>query len=112
MRGALTYRSFAAGLAGSLGLTLCLGPSPARTDIFIFKDAGCNLALGLGFNAFSIPRLDLTPRLFGSYTPGFPLVFGIFSFLFGCTAEANTLFNYGVGVARVVRDGGIRHLRG
>lgn len=87
-----------AGLAMALALTLSLGPAPAGPDVFVFKDPGCNLALGAGFTGFAIPgSWDLTPRLFGSYTPGLPFVFGLFASLFGCTAEMNTLFKYAVG---------------
>ena len=110
MRGALVYTPFVAGLAASLSLTLCLAPSGAGTDIFIFKDAGCNLALGQGFNTFAIPGSPgLTPHLFSSYAPGFPFVFGLFSIIFGCTAESNTLFKYVVGAVASGLFWGIAH---
>jgi len=93
------WAPFIGGLAASLSLTLYLSPPGAGTDIFLFKDAGCNLALGRGFNTFAIPGSPgLTPHLFSSYAPGFPFVFGIFSLLFGCSVKANAFFNYIVGV--------------
>jgi hypothetical protein len=110
MRGTLVYTPFVAGLVASVILTLYLAPSGAGTDIFIFKDAGCNLALGQGFNTFSIPGSPgLTPHIFSSYAPGFPFVFGLFSIIFGCTAESNTLFNYVVGAVASGLFWGIAH---
>ncbi|MGE0424250.1 MAG: hypothetical protein AB7O88_18450 [Reyranellaceae bacterium] len=76
-----------------------MGPSIGGTDVFIFKDAGCNLAMGRGFDAFAIPGSPgFEPTLYASYVPGLPLVFGLYAWLFGCTAETNTWFNLAVGV--------------
>ena len=68
-------------------------PRQAGTDVFIYKDAGCNLALGRGFHALGLPGTDdLQPHLFASNGPAVPFLFGLFAFLFGCNGYADTFF--------------------
>src|SRR5262245_38830775 len=68
-------------------------PRPAGSDVFVYKDAGCNLALGRGFHSIGLPGTDdLQPHLFASNGPAVPFLFGLFAFLFGCNGHANTFF--------------------
>jgi len=68
-------------------------PRQAGTDVFVYKDAGCNLALGRGFNSMGLPGTqDLKPHLFASNGPALPFLFGLFALLVGCSGYANTFF--------------------
>jgi hypothetical protein len=68
-------------------------PRQAGTDVFIYRDAGCNLALGRGFYALGLPGThDLLPHLFSSNGPAVPFLFGLFALLFGCNGYADTFF--------------------
>jgi len=68
-------------------------PRFAGSDVFGYKDAGCNLALGRGFLAIGLAGTnDLQPHLFASNGPAVPFLFGLFAFLFGCSGYANTFF--------------------
>jgi hypothetical protein len=67
-------------------------PRQAGSDVFIYKDAGCNLALGRGFYSLGLPGTDdLQPHLFSSNGPAVPFLFGLFALLFGCNGY-NTFF--------------------
>ena len=69
-------------------------PSRATTDVFIFRDAGCNCAAGRGLSAASVPHgQTVAPRLFASYTPADPLLFAIAARAFGCSAYTDVFFN-------------------
>jgi hypothetical protein len=68
-------------------------PRQAGTDVFIYKDAGCNLALGRGFYSLGLPGTDdLQPHFFSSNGPAVPFLFGLFALLFGCNGYADTFF--------------------
>jgi hypothetical protein len=68
-------------------------PRQAGTDVFGYKDAGCNLALGRGFYSVGLPGTDdLQSHLFASNGPAVPFLFGLFALLFGCSGYANTFF--------------------
>src|SRR5215469_7432313 len=68
-------------------------PRQAGGDVFIYKDAGCNLALGRGFYSLGLPGTDdLQPHLFASNGPAVPFLFGLFAWLFGCNGYADTFF--------------------
>lgn len=87
--------------AGALWIAVSavLAPRAGGTDVYIFKDAGCNLALGEGFVSAALPgSLDLTPHLYASYAPGVPLLFGIVARVFGCNGYTNTFFDLIIGV--------------
>jgi hypothetical protein len=76
-----------------------LAPRAGGTDVYIFKDAGCNLALGQGFVSEALPgSLDLAPHLYASYAPGVALLFGIVARVFGCSAYTDTFFDLIVGL--------------
>jgi hypothetical protein len=53
-------------------------PQPGGTDVFVFRDAGCNWAAGRGLVAASVPHANtVMPMLFASYTPGDLILFGL-----------------------------------
>jgi hypothetical protein len=68
-------------------------PRQAGTDVFVYRDAGCNLALGRGFYSLGLPGTDdLQSHLFASNSPAVPFLFGLFALLFGCNGYADTFF--------------------
>jgi hypothetical protein len=68
-------------------------PLASGNDVFVYKDAGCNLALGKGFISQGLPGTpDVEPHLFASNGPGVPFLFGLFAMAFGCNGYANTFF--------------------
>lgn len=71
-------------------------PDFGGTDAFIFRDAGCNCARGMGLVSESVPNdpLSVPPKLFAAYTPGAPLLYAPFARLFGCGSRADTYYNY------------------
>jgi hypothetical protein len=76
---------------GFFALTSPLPPGP---DVFVFRDAGCNWAHGIGLVAASVPHANtVNPRLFASYTPGAPLLFGLGASIFGCSGWFDTFYN-------------------
>ncbi len=71
-----------------------IAPNFGETDVYVFKEAGCNLAMGRGFTALALPGMtSAEPQLFAAYAPGLPLLFGLFAALFGCNGYANTYFD-------------------
>jgi len=87
------------GVALTLIVELVGAPPLGGADIYIFKDAGCNSAKGLGFTAFGIPgAMGPQRRLYASYTPVFPFTFGLYAKLLGCNAESNAWFNWTLGI--------------
>jgi hypothetical protein len=62
-----------------------IAPPFGGTDVFIFKDAGFNLALGDGLTSIPAPFFDgnPTPRIFCSYVPLYPMVCGVWGVIFG-----------------------------
>jgi hypothetical protein len=68
-------------------------PRQAGADVWVYKDAGCNLVLGRGFYSLGLPGTDdLQPHLFSSNGPAVPFLFGLFALLFGCNGYADTFF--------------------
>lgn len=97
------FAGFWGGLAAAgalwIAVSAVLAPRPGGTDVYIFKDAGCNLALGQGFVAAALPgSLDLSPHVFASYAPGIPFLFGVVARVFGCNGYTNTFFDLVIGV--------------
>jgi len=72
-----------------------IAPPFGGTDVFIFKDAGSNLALGQGFKSIPAPFFDgdPTPRIFSSYTPFYPLLYGLWGLSFGIGPYSNAYFD-------------------
>lgn len=72
-------------------------PLPGGTDIFFFKDAGANLAVGHGFTSrltYGNPTFDRV--LYAHYPPGYALLFGVYSELVGVGLKQNAIFNMGI----------------
>jgi hypothetical protein len=79
-----------------------MSPQPAGPDVFVFRDAGCNWAQGLGLVAASVPHANtITPVLFASYTPGALVLFGLVASLFGCSGAVDTFYNLALAAAAV-----------
>lgn len=73
---------------------LLLAPGLGGTDIYFFKDAGANLALGRGLTSvltFGNPTFD--PRVNAHYPPVYGIAFAAFCKLFGIGPLQNTLHN-------------------
>jgi hypothetical protein len=84
-------------LASSVWLALYLLSPPCfpGADVFIFKDAGINLASGLGF----VTRLNpgnpgVELSFYASYTPLFPFIYGLFVKIFGVGPKVNKVFDF------------------
>lgn len=71
-------------------------PNSGGTDAFIFRDAGCNCAAGLGLVSNSVPTdaASIPSKLFAAYTPGAPLLFAPAARIFGCSAYLDTYYNF------------------
>ena len=77
-------------------------PQPGGPDVFVFRDAGCNWAHGLGLVAASVPHANtVRPMLFASYTPGALLLFGMAASLFGCSGSVDTFYNLALAAVAV-----------
>ena len=65
-----------------------LPPGFASTDVYLFRDAACNLASGHGFRTASFEHShSFVPVLYSSYTPGSLWLFALPARAFGCTAR-------------------------
>lgn len=74
---------FLACALGWLVLSLLIAPSVSGPDVFIFRDAGWNLAAWGTFQSAAGPYShDLVPRLYAAYTPIFPLLFAAYATVF------------------------------
>lgn len=81
-------------------LALALAPAPSGQDVFIFRDAGWNLASTGSFVSAGLPYMtDFVPRLYAHYTPLMPLLFAGFLEIFPKNAYAGAIFNLLVGLA-------------
>jgi hypothetical protein len=79
---------------------LTVAPVMSGTDVFIFRDAGWNLASSGSFvSAGLIYMHDLAPRFYAHYTPLMPLLFAGYTSIFPRNAYAGTLFNFLLGLA-------------
>jgi hypothetical protein len=82
---------------------LFLPPDFGAADIYYFKDAGINLAEGIGFvTRFNYGNPTFEYHTYVVYPPMYPLFFGIFVKFFGVSAVTNQIFNSlissGVGI--------------
>ena len=90
---------FAGCALGWLILYLLIAPSMNGTDVFIFRDAGWNLASSGSFESAALMYMrDLTPRLYSHYTPMMPLLFAGYASVFPRNAYAGTIFNLLLGL--------------
>jgi hypothetical protein len=78
-----------------VGFFAVKGPVFAGVDTFIFRDPGCNCALGRGLVSQSVPddAASIPPQVFADYTPGAPLLFAPAAAIFGCTTYTDTYYN-------------------
>jgi hypothetical protein len=84
---------------GWLAASLCLAPHMSGTDVYIFRDAGWNLAASGSFKSAALPySVDLTPHLYSHYTPLMPLLFAGYASIFPRNAYTGTVFNLLVGL--------------
>lgn len=71
-----------------------LPPSFGATDIYYFKDAGINLAEGLGLvSRFTFGNPTFEYHSYSQYPPAYPLLFGLFVKTFGVSVLSNQAFN-------------------
>jgi len=85
--------------AAWLVFALSVAPEVSGTDVFIFRDAGWNLASTGSFVSGALPyTLSLAPRLYSHYTPLFPLFFALFLTIFPKNPYAGTVFNLLLGI--------------
>jgi hypothetical protein len=69
-------------------------PMFCGTDVFDYKDAGINLATGIGLVTRispSNPSLELS--FYGNYPPLFPVLYGFFVWIFGISPKVNVIFD-------------------
>jgi len=84
---------------GWLLLSILIPPAMSGHDVFIFRDAGWNLASNGSFESAALLHMhDLTPRLYSHYTPLMPLLFAGYVSVFPRNAYAGTIFNLLVGL--------------
>lgn len=82
-----------------LSASLVVAPSMSGEDVYIFRDAGWNLAAYGSFeSAALVYSTDLTPRLNSHYTPVLPLLFAGYAAIFPRNAYSGTIFNLLVGL--------------
>jgi hypothetical protein len=84
-------------LATAIWLTIYLVIPPCfpGADIFNFKDAGINLASGLGFVTRMNPgNPGMELSFYATYTPLYPLLYGIFVKVFGVGPKVNRIFDF------------------
>ena len=80
--------------------SLLLPPMMSGTDVFMFRDAGWNLAAYGRFESAGLMYMpDLVPRLYAHYTPLMPLLFAGYLSVFPRNAYAGTVFNLLMGEA-------------
>jgi hypothetical protein len=90
---------FAICSTGWLILSLYLAPHMSGEDVYIFRDAGWNLAAHGSFQSAALVYMtDLTPRLNAHYTPLMPLLFAGYAAIFPRNAYAGTVFNLLLGL--------------
>jgi hypothetical protein len=100
MKNSRLWLLFAVCALAWLAVYLILPPIMSGTDVFIFRDAGWNLAATGAFKSAALMYMpDLVPRLYAHYTPIMPLTFAAYAFIFPRNAYAGTIFNLLAGLA-------------
>jgi hypothetical protein len=96
------FRCWMVFLACAFGWLLAafsIAPSMSGVDVFIFRDAGWNLASTGSFESASLIYMrDLTPRLYSHYPPIMPLLFAGYASVFPRNAYTGTFFNFLMGL--------------
>jgi hypothetical protein len=99
MNASRPWHVFALCSLGWLLLSVYIAPVMSGGDVFIFRDAGWNLAAEGSFESAALPYMhDLTPRLYSHYTPLMPLLFAGYASVFPRDAYSGTIFNLLVGI--------------
>jgi hypothetical protein len=100
MRPSRYWILFACCASGWLIVALLVAPSISGVDVFIFRDAGWNLAAWGSFESAAGPYAhDLAPRFYADYTPILPLLFAGYASVFPRNAYAGTVFNLFLGLS-------------
>ena len=100
MRNSRYWILFAVCAVGWLIVFVSLAPSMSGEDVYIFRDAGWNLAASGSFESAALVQMrDLNPRLYAHYTPLMPLLFAGYASVFPRNAYAGTIFNLLIGLA-------------
>lgn len=83
-----------------LAVSVELPPNLSGEDVYIFRDAGWNLAASGSFASAGLVQMrDLSPRLYAHYTPLMPLLFAAYAAVLPRNAYAGTVFNLLLGLA-------------
>ena len=99
-RGLGAWAILFAGLCAWLVFDLAYPNVYGGTDVFHFKDAGCNLAAGRGFvSAAFVGSESFDEKLWFSQGPLFPILYGAYASLFGCTFASDNVFDLLVAAA-------------
>lgn len=94
MRNSRVWIVFLACALGWLVLSLVIAPSTSGEDVYMFRDAGWNLAASGSFEYAAGPYShDLVPKFYSYYTPIVPLLFAGYASVFPRNAYAGTIFN-------------------
>lgn len=100
MKASRCWLLFAGCAIAWLAAYLLLPPMMSGTDVFMFRDAGWNLAAYGHFESAGLMYMpDLVPRLYAHYTPMMPLLFAGYLSVFPRNAYAGTVFNLLMGLA-------------
>src|SRR5579863_2921254 len=82
-----------------LATALSIAPNLSGEDVYVFRDAGWNLATSGSFDSAALMYMyDLTPRLNSHYTPMMPMLFAGYLAVFPRNAYAGTVFNLLLGL--------------
>jgi hypothetical protein len=100
MKASQYWLLFAICAVGWLAAYSILPPMMSGTDVFMFRDAGWNLAAYGHFESAGLMYMpDLVPRFYAHYTPIMPLLFAGYLKVFPRNAYAGTLFNLFIGLS-------------
>lgn len=96
---AFKYIPFFCGFLAWVVFRVLFPNTVGATDVFHFKDPGCNLALGHGLTSNSyIGTNSFDREVWLSQGPIFPIVFSVFAKIFGCNYYANAIFDMTVSL--------------
>jgi hypothetical protein len=100
MKNSRFWLFFALSAAAWLVISLVIAPVLSGEDVYIFRDAGWNLASYGSFESAALVYMtDLAPRLYAHYTPMMPLLFAGYASVFPRNAYSGTVFNLFLGLA-------------
>jgi len=100
MKNSRFWLFFALSAAAWLAISLVVAPSLSGEDVYIFRDAGWNLASHGSFEAAALVYMtDIKPHLYAHYTPMMPLLFAGYLSVFPRNPYSGTIFNLLLGLA-------------